>query len=83
MAKSPKSAKYWGPQPQRSGAGGPLGMSKHRKMGTPGHNADLIQTARMLNRQASESASLRKRQRGETYESVKDLFRSQSRKKLK
>ena len=35
------------------GRGG-MGSRKHGKSGTPGHNSDLIQTARMLNKESEE-----------------------------
>jgi hypothetical protein len=53
---------------------GGMGMRKHGRSGHSGHNADMIQTARMLNREAEE-LKRKKNSRREPVTSVKELFR--------
>jgi hypothetical protein len=53
---------------------GGLGSRKHGKGGTPGHNADMIQTNRELNEEQARIARLRKAQRGKLYGTVRALM---------
>jgi len=58
-----------------------LGHSKHRKSGTPGHNRDMIQTARELNRQNEQLNKIRESRKEPMFETVTEAFTSNKRKK--
>lgn len=54
---------------------GRLGHSKHRKMGTPGHNRDVHEVVREMNKVSDEEARRRTRKRTTVFSSIADLMR--------
>ena len=58
--------------------GGKMG---HRKSGTPGHNSDLIQTARLLNEEAERKKKAQESKKGRTFSSIRELMASEDRRK--
>jgi hypothetical protein len=60
---------------------GSLGLSKHRKSGTPGHNSDMIQTSRELNREKEIQRKLREKQKGPFFGSIRELLKQNKRNK--
>ena len=60
-------------KPTQQGRSG-MGMSKHRKSGTPGHNLDMIQTARELNAETEKRKNIKKIKKPKMYNSIKELF---------
>ncbi|GIX46660.1 MAG: hypothetical protein KatS3mg131_0871 [Candidatus Tectimicrobiota bacterium] len=53
-----------------------IGSHKHGVSGTPGHNRDMVQLARELNREAQAWRRLRERQRGPVFDSVRALMQA-------
>ena len=54
-----------------------MGHSKHRKSGTPGHNADSLQTARVLNEEADRKKRLKESKKSKMYKSIRELFQNE------
>lgn len=53
---------------------GSMGHSKHYKSGYPGHNRDMIQTARELNQESDKQKKLQKTKKPKMFGSVKEVF---------
>jgi len=58
-----------------------MSLSRHRKAGTPGHNSDLQQTARELNRQAEQLGGIKNRRKGLLFGSISELMRAEKKKR--
>ena len=53
---------------------GKMSLSKHRRCGRPGHNRDMIQTARELNAEAEKAKKLKDAKKEPVFDSVEELF---------
>ena len=62
------------------GRGG-IGAHKHGVSGKPGHNRDMMQMARELQRQAERLQELKRVHKGPVFDSVQELMRASRRKR--
>jgi succinyl-CoA synthetase alpha subunit len=58
-----------------------MGHSKHRKSGHSGHNSDMIQTAREINKAVQENKKLKEGRKEPMFDSVTKAFESTRKKK--
>ena len=57
-------------------------LRRHRKFGHPDHNADMQQTARLLNKQSEKDKKTKKAHKGKMYDSVRELMKEEKKKRI-